>query len=75
MARHKPGSIWSFRRPSGVFDSYVRTANPMAVEMVLVQTLPIEVVKDGIPYTVIRMPRREARLLARRLLQCLEDTK
>lgn len=77
MAKHRPGSIWSFRRALP-FDSYVRTANSQAVELHLCFTIPTEQHNgaDGsVPYTVIRMPRREARLLARRILECLEATK
>jgi hypothetical protein len=77
MAKHKPGSIWSFRHALP-YDSYVRTANPQALEFVLAFTIPTEQnngANGTVPFTTIRMPRREARLLARRILQCLEDTK
>lgn len=78
MAKHKAGSIWSFRKPRGQFDSYVRTANPQALELVLAFTIPTHIERGGqgaVPCTIIRIPRREARLLARRILECLEATK
>lgn len=72
MGVHKPTTIWSFRGKTP-FDSFVRTANDQAIDIHLVGALA-ENDPTGIA-TTVRVPRSEALLLARRLLQCLAATK
>lgn len=74
MANHKPGSIWSLRGPGDTINAYVRTTAPTP-------TTPTEIAivgpagEHGVQYTEIILSRKDARLLAKRIQQCLEDTK
>lgn len=73
MAAHRPGTIWSFYGPGKLANSWVRTANTQAVDITLWGT--VADVDKVAAVTVLRLSRREARLLSRRLAQCLDDTK
>lgn len=66
MARHRPSVVWMMR-PLGVYpNGYVRTCDSSKLDIVL-DTYQAE----RLAFT---LPRRDARLLAKRILQCLEET-
>jgi len=62
MAKHKPGMIWALRRPGQYPNGYVAT---VSADLILISY-------DGNGF---RVSRRDARLLVRRILQCLEETR
>ena len=67
MAIHKPGVIWRLRKPSrhARTDGLVRTFDE--------SNLVVEYVYRG--YTsYMKISRRDARLLAKRINQCLDET-
>lgn len=68
MAKHFPGAIWSFRwplerKPNGI----VRTTSK--------KEIGIRVEHNDQSSTSMILDRRTARLLAKRILDCLEKTK
>lgn len=67
MARHKPGVVWSVRPKSR--SPYVATSD----ENTVVLSMP----DREHPGWVLNFPlsRRDARLLAKRLNQCLDETR
>ena len=69
MSKHKPGTIWMLR-PAGQYPNG-------CVETVRDGKLVIEYSPDRTPYESVcfRMPRADARLLAKRIMECLEATK
>lgn len=68
MAIHKPSSIWP-TRPLGVYpQQYVRTLDEDHIGVSFHATL------NGLGREV-RLTRHEARMLARRLNECLDDTR
>lgn len=68
MAIHLPGTLWSLRGPGVGPQPHVRTAD----ERTLVLTWPAG--ESGYAYE-LRINRRDARLLARRINQCLDATR
>lgn len=67
MAKHRPGSAWALR--SGVLGVNVRTAS----EEVLLLSLPSD--PSWMRVTQIEMNRKDARLLAKRINECLDATR
>lgn len=81
MAKHMATSVWGFwreNRMNGKWrNGYVRTVSDKLIEVSL---MPKDKIKIGIDLTGgdglgIRMTRNEARMLARRINECLEATK
>lgn len=64
MAKHLPGVIWSFWKPGTPRNGWVRTYSRVSIEIVLPE--------GGL---TVYMSRHNARLLARRISQCLDATK
>jgi hypothetical protein len=73
MAEHLPSLVWSFYPPGRPCNSYVRTANTVALDIELWGVIA-EVDAAGM-VTTLRLPRKQARMLARRIDQCLDATK
>ena len=68
MPKHKPGSIWMMRSPGKYPNGEVSTT--------LDGRLSLSYYEKRIGYiTGISMSRRDARLLAKRINQCLDETK
>ena len=70
MAVHKPGSIWSLRKNSGC--GYVRTADTQLLQIVLPQPGGHDI-NTAEPFVVL-IDRKDARLLAKRINECLDGT-
>lgn len=69
MAVDKPGTVWGLRWPPN--GGYVRTAGPDAVQIVMA---PLG--RDlSWGAQVLEVSRKDARLLAKRINQCLDDTR
>lgn len=66
MARHVPGVMWSLR--SLFLGAGVRTLDERHVTL----TLPAD--PSWMRLVVVDMDRKDARLLAKRINQCLDDT-
>lgn len=66
MARHVPGVFWSLR--SMALGAGVRTLNDRIVNLIL----PAD--PSWMRLVSIEMDRKDARLLAKRINQCLDDT-
>jgi hypothetical protein len=71
MAQHKPGSIWSLRKNSGC--GYVRTADAELLQIVLPQPGGHDL-NTARPQIVL-IDRKDARLLAKRINECLDGTR
>jgi hypothetical protein len=65
---HKPAMMWAFRMPGKYPNGYVQTTEDNQILMSFFD-------KEGEDGIGIIRSRRDARLLARRILQCLEKTK
>ena len=75
MAKHLASVLWSLRAPGDQTDrSYVKTLSADKVTLVLDRRAVKQMTESG-GFIVLDMPRAEARMLARRLTQMLEDTK
>ena len=72
MATHKPGSIWGLRKLPGL-SGFVRTVSTTEVQIVMHQP-NVETLAD-LPPQVMEMSRKDARLLAKRINQCLDETR
>jgi len=70
MAVHKPGSIWSLRKDSNC--GYVRTADTDLLQIALPQPggHSLQTAKPQ----VVLIDRKDARLLAKRINECLDAT-
>jgi hypothetical protein len=68
MAKHIPGLMWGWRKPGKYPNGYVSTASPQELKL---EIYPEED-KPGFAFTI---SRGDAKLLARRITQCLERTK
>ena len=71
MVEHEnraPGVIWSLRRPGVYPNAWVRTAD---FDLIAIQHCP----SSGSPGPVLLLSRKDARLLAKRINQCLDRTK
>lgn len=66
MASHVPSVIWSLRDPS--YGSFVRTFDEDSIGLTLTDADPR---MEGVSVVI---SRRDARLLAKRLNECLDDT-
>jgi hypothetical protein len=72
---HKPGVIWALRDPS-IPSGYVRTVDKDTLQVVLPLWGSDPVVFDDDAQLVgANISRKDARLLARRIMQCLDDTR
>lgn len=67
MARHRPSVIWPTRKIGVYPQAYVRTANEKEI---WIDFFPVEGGEGG----SIKIGRRDARLLARRINECLDQT-
>ena len=63
-----PGVIWSLRRPGVHPNAWVRTAD---FDLIAIQHYS----SPGDPGAVLLLSRKDARLLAKRINQCLDGTK
>ena len=71
MAKHKPDKVWPLRK-DGESNGYVRTASATSLQLYYYKD------EDNMtPDTVLdfKMSRKDARLLANRILKCLAETK
>ena len=69
MGRHVPGKTWALRRPGTYPQVYVDTEGPENIKILHFRTVAADSVG---PMT---LTRRDARLLAKRLNQCLDETR
>lgn len=72
MAVHKPSVIYGLRKLPGL-SGYVRTVDEESIQLVMHQP-SVESLAD-LPPQVMEMSRKDARLLAKRINQCLDDTR
>ena len=68
MAKHNPGTFWPLHRVGKYPNGYIQTASDQEIAICFV---PDEESDAG----CFNLSRRDARLLAKRILQCLEATK
>jgi len=68
MAKHMPAIAWGLHKPGASPNGYVSTASPKELR---IELYPIYME----PGFAFKLSRREAKLLARRITQCLEKTK
>jgi len=68
MAKHKPTVVWAVKRTGGYPNGYVRTEDEKHLDI----SFFLEEGRDGAGFTVTR---QFAKMLARRINQCLEATK
>ena len=68
MAKHTSCALWMLRRPGVYPNGWVRTWDKDRIAFFLVNAEG----EDGYGYVC---PRKDARLLAKRILECLEATK
>lgn len=72
MAIHKPTVIWGLRKLPGL-SGFVRTVSEDRIQIVMHQ--PDVPDLSAAPPQVIELDRKDARLLAKRINQCLDDTR
>lgn len=72
MAVHKPGTIYGLRKLASL-SGYVRTISADEVQIVMHQP-KANSVADA-PPQVLELSRKDARLLAKRINHCLDDTR
>lgn len=72
MAVHKPSVIYGLRKLPGL-SGYVRTVSESELQIVM-HNPSAENLAD-LPPQVMEMSRKDARLLAKRINQCLDDTR
>lgn len=68
MAVHKPGSVWSLRKPGTFGNAYVQTASTETLYL----NLPLD--PGGRDRQRVEISRKDARLLAKRINACLDAT-
>lgn len=67
MAKHRPTVVWPTRRLGSYPQQYVRTADEQTLEL----SFHTEAEFAG---WAVKLSRRDARMLARRINQCLDET-
>lgn len=72
MAKHKPSSIWPLFRD---MLSYVATVDRSRIAILMDTHDLVQIHGNGKGATILIVNRRTARMLARRIDQCLEATK
>lgn len=68
MGKHRPSIIWLMRKVGTYPNAYVETVDKDRVAIAFLNREPI-------PSWAVELTRRDARLLAKRINQCLDETR